>query len=431
MTIRSFFEKWGKSQLARNTLWMLLGQGARIPIQALYFVLIARALGVNGYGAYVGVTALVAVLAPFGSLGCGNILVKNVARDRSCFRLYWGKALLVTAVTGAMLLLVVALASMVLLPAAIPFMLVFSIALADLVFARALEVSAQAFQAFQRLARTSQLSVLPSFARLACLLALLAITGTPSATLWGYFYLLGNFISAVLAIALVCRELGAPVVSKGMIFKELKEGFYFAVSLSSQNIYNDIDKTMLARLSSLESAGIYGAAYRIVDVSFAPVFSLLHASYARFFKSGLHGIKGTLAFSAKLLPYAAGYGLGVSLLLFVAAPLLPIILGKEYEDTVLALRWLSFLPFFRSIHYFAANSLTGAGFQGVRSSCQLLTVMINVVLIFWLIPAYSWKGAAWASLATDFILAVMLWLMALWIRRRQNASDVAHLHLPR
>lgn len=34
-----------KSILARNTGWMLLGQGLRLVIQALYFTVIARAVG--------------------------------------------------------------------------------------------------------------------------------------------------------------------------------------------------------------------------------------------------------------------------------------------------------------------------------------------------------------------------------------------------
>ena len=42
---------------------------------------------------------------------------------------------------------------------------------------------------------------------------------------------------------------------------------------------------MLARLGTLEATGIYGAAYRLIDVSFAPVASLLTAAYAVF--SGL------------------------------------------------------------------------------------------------------------------------------------------------
>lgn len=389
-----------------------------MPIQAVYFILIARSLGAQGYGAFVGVTALVAILAPFASLGSGNILIKNVVLDESCFRSYWGKALVLIGASGVLLVLVVALLSKILLPPSIPFMLVLSVALADLVFSRVLDVSGQAFQAFQRLARTSLLMVLPNIARLVCILALLLITRTPSPTHWGYFYLIGILISAVIGIFLVNRELGTPTFDRRIIFAEMKEGLYFSISLSSQNIYNDIDKTMLAKLATLEAAGIYGAAYRIIDVSFTPVRSLLYASYARFFQSGISGIRGTLSLSVKLLPYAIGYGAAASLLLFVSAPLLPYLLGKEYTETVLALRWLSILPLLKSIHYFAADSLTGAGFQGLRSICHLVTAVFNVGLILWLIPAYSWKGAAWASLLSDAFLMVLLCTVIYVIHKR-------------
>jgi hypothetical protein len=34
-----------------------------------------------------------------------------------------------------------------------------------------------------------------------------------------------------------------------------------------------------------------------------------------------------------------------------------------------------------------------------------------------LIPAYGWRGAAWASLASDGLLAVTLWLVAIYLWR--------------
>ena len=87
--------------LARNTLWMILGQGVRLLVQFAYFVLIARVLHKDGYGAFSGAVALVAVLAPFAGWGSGNLLVKNVSRDPSSFPLYWGRAISVTAMWGA------------------------------------------------------------------------------------------------------------------------------------------------------------------------------------------------------------------------------------------------------------------------------------------------------------------------------------------
>src|SRR5215467_10202424 len=109
-----------RTKLARNSMWMMLGQGLRLVIQALYFIEIARSLGVRNYGAFIGVVALVGIVYPFGSLGGGNLLIKNVARDKSLFPVYWARALTITACFGVLLLVAVSLASHFVLPAEIP-----------------------------------------------------------------------------------------------------------------------------------------------------------------------------------------------------------------------------------------------------------------------------------------------------------------------
>src|ERR1700733_1006715 len=106
--------------LVRNTVWMLIGQGLRLVIQALYFVEIARSLGATNYGAFIGVVALVGVVFPYGALGSGNLLIKNVSRDQSLFSIYWGRALATTAATSCFLLAAVLLASRFALPRTIP-----------------------------------------------------------------------------------------------------------------------------------------------------------------------------------------------------------------------------------------------------------------------------------------------------------------------
>src|SRR5450755_3130760 len=100
-----------KTTLARNTVWMVLGRGMGLVIQAAYFIEIARSLGVSNYGAFVGVVALVGIVWPFASVGGNNLLIKNVARDRSSFPTYWGRALTTTLAFGSLLILAVLLAS--------------------------------------------------------------------------------------------------------------------------------------------------------------------------------------------------------------------------------------------------------------------------------------------------------------------------------
>jgi O-antigen/teichoic acid export membrane protein len=418
----SILDRIRGSLIARNTLWMLVGQTIRTFLQAAYFILLARTLGASGYGAFVGVTALVAILAPFASMGSGNILIKNVARNAKVFSVYWGNSLALTLVSALLLLVVVMGVSVFVLPSSIPFLLVLTVALTDLLFTRLTDVSAQAYQAFQRLGRTAQIQVLVNLCRLVGVVVLmLVLTGHTSAQ-WGALYLASTALSAWVAVWLVCRELGRPTVDASKL--ELKEGFYFSISLSAMGIYNDIDKTMLVRLSTLESAGIYGAAYRLIDIAFAPVRSLLFASYARFFQHGETGVRGSLGFAMRFVPLAAGYGLFAGVVLFVMAPIVPWVLGGEYANAVGAIRWLSLIPFFRSVHYFAADTLTGAGHQGLRSAVQVVVAVFNVLANLWVIPAYSWRGAAWSSLASDGLLMVLLWVAVWHLARKAGIERV-------
>ena len=53
--------------------------------------------------------------------------------------------------------------------------------------------------------------------------------------------------------------------------------------------------------------------------------------------------------------------------------------------------------------------MTGADFQGFRSCIQVVVALLNVCLNLWLIPGYSWRGAAWASLVSDGLLVLGTW----------------------
>lgn len=403
------------STLTRNTLWMLAGQGARTVIQGIYFVLVARALHPDGYGAFVAAMSMVMIAAPFASLGAGAVLVKNVARDPAMLPAYWGNALVIIAISGLALLVLVLGAALVLLPSAIPLALVLALGLAELLFARVVEVCAQVFQAFQRLKWTSAIQLTLSGMRLLSIAALCLALRSPTPLQWSVGYLAATVAAAATGVLLVHVKCARPRLVVDRARMELREGAYFSISLSAQSIYNDIDKAMLSRLSTLAASGVYGAAYRIIDVSFAPVSALLSASYARFFQHGTEGLPGTLRLARRLLPLSAAYGVAAGLALVLLAPLVPLVLGERYAPIAPMLVWLAPIPLLRACHYFLADALTGAGYQRARSLVQIVVAGANVLLNLWLIPIYSWKGAAWTSLGCDGLLAMGLLLAILKI----------------
>ena len=93
--------------------------------------------------------------------------------------------------------------------------------------------------------------------------------------------------------------------------------------------------------------------------------------------------------------------------LFVLAPLIPLLVGRGFAESVSALRWLCLIPVFRSVHGVTGGVLTGAGLQRYRSVTQIVAAAGNFVLNLWLIPTHGWLGAAWASLVTDGGLGAM------------------------
>ena len=425
MKLRGLLTRLRQNTIARNTGSMFFGQGVRAVLQGAYFVLIARAIGPDGYGAFVGAASYIAIAAPFSSIGSGNILIKNVARDPSTFGIYWGNALAITLVSGLALSFLLLLASRLILPAAISPWLLLSVAFADLIFSRLVDVSAQAFQAFDKIGRSAQLYTLSSFAKLMAVAVLFVQPSTASAVTWGWLYLFGTAASAIVALSLVRRDLGRAAPAVERIRGELREGVHFSVSWSAQNLYNDIDKTMLARYATLESTGTYGAAYRLIDIAFVPVSSLLWASYAGFFRHGAGGLDASQKYGRRFVPIVVLYGLAAAAGLYVIAPLIPLVVGIKYRDTLFAVRWLALLPLLKSLHYFAGSVLAGAGFQGLRSRIQAGLAIFNVAINFWLIPAYSWRGAAWSSIATDGLLAALLWAAVIRLSRKASRECIS------
>lgn len=413
-----------KSLLIRNTAWMSLGQGLRLAIQAAYFMAIARSLGTGNYGAFISVVALVGILFPFGHLGSGNILIQNVSRDRKSFPLYWGRALVTTAASTAFLFLFVLMLSHFLLPATIPLRLVMLVAASDLPGLSLLGICSQSFQAFEQLNWTAAINVFTSSLRFAGALILIAIHPHPSALQWGYIYFYSTTIAAFTAGLLVWGLLGPPILNWKRTAAELREGLYFSAGLSAQTIYNDIDKTMLARLSSLDAAGIYGAAYRIIDVTFAPISSLLWSAYPNFFRAGVRGVSSSFRYALPLLLRALGYSTAACALLLLSAGVVPYILGAEFARTAEALRWLSLLPVLKSIHYFLSDSLTGAGYQGMRTAIQAGVAVFNVVINLWIIPLYSWRGAAWSSIASDALLMCSVGVAVFLLSKRPQRAPM-------
>lgn len=417
-----------EESLLRGSLWMMSGQGVAMAAQIVYFILIGRALGSGEYGAFVGVAALIASLSQFSSLGMEMILVRNVSRDRSSFARTWGHALLFTA-AGFLALLAVSMliARFTLRPelrGLVPW-----IALADGLLGKLVQITARAFQGAGRLAWTARLTALTSVGRVVAAAGLWTFARGhhvhATALLWAHLYWMPTLAVALLAVLLAGVRLGWPRFA-AVRRAELSEGLSFSLSSSSISIYNDIDKTFLISLGQTEAAGIYSAAYRVVDAASAPIFAVYAAAAPRFFREGAQSVRAARTFARTMLMRTLPLALAAAALLALAAPLLPVLFGPSFRGSVQALRWLCLLPVLRALHYSWGSAITGSASQWNRTATQFGAAALNLCLNWLLIPRWSWQGAAAASLLTDAALAAASYgVLARLTRREPTPAESA------
>ena len=404
--------------LLRDTTQLSIGQGFRLVIQAAYFVLIARSLGPDAYGAFVTVVAMAALLGPFSGLGTPNLFIKNVRSGKREAPVCWGNGIVLTVVSGSLLSLIGMGLSFILHLKTAPFV-VMIVCIADLILLKVTELAAFGFTALDQMKQTSIQSVVISLLRLAGIVGLVVTVHPVTLNRWVLVYLLTTLLGTVYALVKGGRFWGRPAMDLAALREDAAEGVFFSIAGSATTVYNDIDKIMLSRLADLAATGVYAAAYRVIDVTMTPVRSLAAAAYPQFFRKGVGGMVATYAYARFLMTKTVLYGCFASTGLWLLAPLLPHVLGSKYAAVVPAVRWLALIPLLRCIHSFLADALSGAGLQRTRTGIQVAAAVINIVANLVILPRYSWRGAAWTSLGCDGLLVAGFWCAALYHRRGQ------------
>jgi O-antigen/teichoic acid export membrane protein len=412
---RSFAQK----PLLRNSLWVLSGQGVSLVAQAGYFIVIARLLGSVEYGLLAGAAASVGVLSQYGAFGSGLLFLRYVSPDHSRFREYWGNIIMSCLTLGTLLVVVLRVVAPLLLRG-IETRVIVLLAIGDCICGQLTSATSQIFQAFERMRYTAILNTAVSCSRMVLAIAMLLTLHRASALQWASASLAISAGTALCSVIIVTIKLGLPQFRVKLLFQRLWEGFIFAVSGCTTSVYNDVDKAMLAHFGMNAANGIYTMAYRVIDVSAIPIRSIHAAAFPRFFRHGAeeNGLAATEHFAKRLLRRTSLMGLAIAVVLYLSAPIIPHLVGKGFAPSVTALRWLCVIPFFRSFHLSAGDALAGAGRQTTRLVFQMIAALCNVGLNLALIPRYSWRGAAAASLLTDGGLGLMMWLILLWLRQK-------------
>lgn len=401
---------WRPGRLATATLAMTWAIGLRTIFQALVFLIVARGLGAESYGGFAAVLAIAGTFGTFSGLGVQSLMIRDVSRDPASFSKAWGRVLGATWMSAPILFGAYCLLAWAILPA-VSWTVIALLGVAELLFAPLALASVRAFQSHERMHRAARLVLLNVVPRLAAALLFAGLTFAFPADLrlsiWSMLYALASLAAAVIGVRLVHRELGPPT-GAGTKTTRLGEGIAFALNGTALKLYAEIDKAMLARLGTLEAAGAYSAAYRLVDMAAVPLQALFASTTPRFFAAGESGTGAAIRYAIRILPLPLLYAGGLGAVLFFSADLLPRILGSSFTQSVDALRWLAWLPLLGTLRRLPQAALNASGRQRAATIATVFGAVLTIALNLWTIRRWGIQGAVAATYCAELAMLSIL-----------------------
>jgi O-antigen/teichoic acid export membrane protein len=395
-------------RLASNTAALVL---SRLTIAIVGWggtVLIARQLGTEGFGQFTVIFSILGMLSIVTDLGVGRVAVSALLdrdRDRATFA---GSYIILRTVLGV---LGYGIAMAVVLVADYPDVVVQATAVAGLVVVLATPSHAYdvAFQVRDRLAPLAIIAVVGRLGQLALTIVIVLRGGT---LLWLVVpAVLNDLIVLAWKVPAAHRLLDFRYrVDVGVWRDLLKEALPLATGAAFVTLYYRIDSVMLSKLDSFEAAGLYGVAYKFVDlVHFVPaaVAIALLAPLAASWPDTPARFHAMTSYALRVLAVAGGAAfIGFWLFSADAAELL---YGSAYREAGTATAIVVSAEVLAFAAHVAITALIATGRHRWYPIIGMIGLALNLGLNSVLIPAWSFEGAAVATLATEAVVLGLMW----------------------
>ena len=412
------------SLLVRNTVLATGWQGIRVALQALWVVLLARAVGPGDYGSFAGTAGLATAMGSLTGLGFGMLMVQDASRNHEHFPTAWKRALHMTLISGLALWAIYMVVAPILFRSNMSLWSYAAIGLPELICFPVTVVAAYAFQLHERLGWAGALFTLITIGNLVAVTAFLFLAPAGGLAFYLPLHAMGAVLAALCAVAFVVRVLAPPRAVFSLSRRDAREGLGFSLMRIADTGMTSLDKTLVLLLAGSQITGIYSSAYRLVAVLAMPATSLGMAALPRLFRTHAEGSaparKSNLV--GVLLAATAAYGAVAAVLVYLLSGVLPILFGPAFAQAAQAARWLAISPLLYGLYALGCNVLVTSHRRTPRILAQAAGIVILAATALLWIPRFGLKGAAGMLLFTQFATALLLWGLILLNRRHPRIA---------
>jgi len=192
------------------------------------------------------------------------------------------------------------------------------------------------------------------------------------------------------------------------IYHQLKEGSHVFASTLSISLYTNSNAFILGLLAGNTAVGYFVAADKI-RMAFQGIFSQVGQSvFPHMSQLYFEKIERGVDLSKKLIKYGGSvvFISCVGLLIF-SNEIIYFVVGDQYANSVIVLRVISFLPFLIFLSNIAGiQTMLNIGMQKQFFYIIILAGIINIILLFSLVPFFFELGTAVSVVVAELIVTI-------------------------
>lgn len=416
--------------LVRNVGAQLASRAVTSAVALISIGVVAHALGPAGAGNYLLVVSFLTLL-DVSDLGLSVVGVRELASDSDAASVVLGNLLMVRgALALAGMGAAVAAASLLHYPSTITDAITLG-SLSYLLLALGPGGMGLTFRAHLRMEYQAVGNIAQSVTMLAGLLAGVALH-------LELVWLIAASVAGAGANTLITAALSQRILAPTFRFdpalcrRVLGQSLVLGASYLAWVAYNRVDMVLLSKQASEQAVGLYGMAYRFVDLSSGVGFYLVVSLYAVL--SRYHAQREHHRFEALL---DAGLGAttllaaaGATVLVVFAEPLLGLLGSQAFQPAAVALQMLAFGIVLMWASNLLCHALMATGEVYAFLWIMPLGFSFNVAVNWAAIPQWGANGAAAVTAVTELlVLGCLLWQCRRNLRRLPHLTPATWLTL--
>lgn len=407
-----------KGPIALSTIRTSFVLGLRLLIQAGTFLLVARMLGPEEFGFFAGVAALAVLMGTLSTFGTNIVFFRELAKDRSVRNELLAYIIPTVLCVGFSLLAVYLLISVLFITGlGFSVLILLFIGLADVLLQPLFGLLAIERHAQGRVARAQLLHNMPLALRMLIAGLVLYFQFSDALLVYSAGYLCASVLSIIFAFLFLVDPW--PRLGKWHLPSraDLADACGYAASNFAKSGPAELDKALALKLLSLEFAGVYAAASRVVGAITLPVTAMTLSALPRLFREG-----AAVRYGNKLLLIMYGatviYTALLAFALWLLAPQLERLFGGAFLGVAEVVSMLAFAVPAISLRLVSGNIIVALGRPWLRVGYELLGLVLLLVFSVALVSGLGYQGMPYAIVLSEWFMAVAGIILLLFVRKQ-------------